>query len=320
MDILFNCDPTISNLKQIELGRYDTRDYSNTWNNRMNKFEQEYLQCKKKWEKQGLKTKSLECIKHKQLKGLPISAASAIANIDSKHVWLNGIKIDLRNDKFFTNKCHPEMKILTVEKMIGFITNENDESIDRGLKIETMRLVSFRNSNAYGAQACYDICNKKLVIESLNLHNSLKNLTSEFIIHNSLTIVFDDCKKALENILQKKYYYKLENVNIILQLQYNLYNCNESIGWFFKLLKDNHKILKYQFKQLNIAVKDAFGYRSSRLYFILEWNNKIDDKSLEQDQERFNEMRCDDHDTAIDMHKYKQLQQKYLLMKTQWLN
>ena len=53
-----------------------TADYANAWNRYMNKFGQEYLECQKQWEQQGLKVKSLECIKHVQVSDTPTATVN----------------------------------------------------------------------------------------------------------------------------------------------------------------------------------------------------------------------------------------------------
>ena len=99
---------------------------------------------------------------------------------------------------------------------------------------------------------------------------------------------------SFENIFHKKYYYSLKNVNIIV----NLKDANISIGWLFTLLKNNHKILKYQFNQLNIAISKKIGHRQE-LYYVLEWDKNIDAKYLYQARKQFDEMNHDDQKFKI---------------------
>ena len=159
IDILFNPDPNQSHLKQIKFAHCIESDYQNIWKRCMDKFEQEYLDCKKKCEKQGLKIKSLECIKYVQPFWLsePPTAASNPPCINSKHVWMTNMIVDLTDNTFLTYECNPDMKILTIEDRINFVGDINIIQ-NRGLKIETLRFLSFRNYHGY------DICNDRILI------------------------------------------------------------------------------------------------------------------------------------------------------------
>ena len=304
IDILFNPDPNESSLQKIELGLCDFSDSENTWNKYMNKFEQEYLQYQKRLERQGLKIRSLKCVKHTQQLIFDTPATINPCYIHAKHVCLSGMKVDLTDDKFLTNECNPGMKILSIDGGIEFITNNDGKSINlninRGLEIETMRLVSL-----YTRFGC-PICNKKVVIDSLNLQNSLKNLTIEFGI--CFDKKFNTEIQTFENVFKKKYCYNLKNVNIIIPI-----DKNKSIDWFFQLLKENQAILKHQFKQLNIAIVKWDENENEALYFVLEWNNKMNDKSLNQEKTQLSGMNHGDPNQ-------KQFKDKYLFMRTQWLD
>ena len=298
IDILFN--PKESNLKSIKLCHYGKNMYPNAWNNDMNKFEQDYLDCKKKWENQGLKIKSLDCMVHK-MRILGTAAMTSPRYIVSKHVWMQLTTVDLTDDKFLTNECNPGMKILTIEQEVRFITNNDSRSIitNRGLQIETMRWLWCWNWVHLG------ICSEKVVILSLNLQITLKNLTIEFPLRHSDG--YDNQKTVLENVFRKKYYHNLENVNIIVDIPEN-----ESIDWLFNLLKENQKILKYQFRHLNIAMVKNVEY-PRKVYFVLEWNKNVDDKHLNQAKKQFDKIKRDDPDQ-------QQFKEKCLLMRTQWLD
>ena len=127
------------------------------------------------------------------------------------------------------------------------------------------------------------ICNDKDVIETLNLHNSLKNLTLYMIWTSKL---FNDREKQfkISNILEKKHYYNLENVNIIVEMR-----DKRAFGRIFHTSKENTTILKNQFKQLNIALITNINNRLSVLAF--EWNEKMDDKRLDQLQKHVNNIK-----------------------------
>ena len=305
-------DPNESHLKKIELVHFIPCGRGLAWNNYMNKFEEKYLQFKKNLEKKGLKIKSLQCIKHIYLHISRISPTMNPRYIDSKHVWINQVEVDLADNKILTNKCNPGMKIVTFDSWIDFVSHSNSyrnvASINRGLTIETMRILSH-----YCGWANVDICNNKVVIESLNLHNSLKNLTIEFMTSISYDYEsYEHQQKALNNVILKTYYYNLENVNILVEMAMM---DNVTVDWFFTLLKKNHKVLKHQFKQLKIAIVKNINIQLTKhkLYFVLEWNSGTDDKKLNQAKKQVDEMTIEDENQ-------KQYQEQYLLMRTQWLN
>ena len=308
IDILFNPDPNISHLETVELSYLDSHSFQAAWNNTWNIFETKYLQYKKELEKQGLKIKSLKCIKHWQLSRERRDICMIGPRyIHSKHVWINGVRVDLTDDKFLTKECNPGMKILTIERWIDFVTINDHNSIyksiniiknlDRGLEIETMRLISYWNhENPY-------FFNNKMVIDSLNLQNSLENLTMELVMQP----IYVHQVEALENVMLKRYYYNLENVNIMIEI-----DDNTSMVWFFELLQKNQQILKHQFKQLNIAIVKNIIFQQ-KVYFVFEWNTNMNEERLNQLNEQFQEMKWYDQ-------RQMQFKEKYSLMKAQWLN
>ena len=50
------------------------------------------------------------------------------------------------------------------------------------------------------------------------------------------------------------------------------------IDWFFGLLKSKKRLLKYQFKQFNIGLRDM----TYDVYHVIEWNQDIDDEYLDK--------------------------------------
>ena len=85
---------------------------------------------------------------------------------------------------------------------------------------------------------------------------------------------FKQWTKAIGHILEKKYYHNLENVNILLVTYIG--EESEFIDDFFKVLKQNQKLLKHQFRQFNIGI-----HMENKMYFTIKWNKKIDDKFLD---------------------------------------
>ena len=134
------------------------------------------------------------------------------------------------------------------------------------MNIETLGLRNFYQASNY------DICNNKHVIESLNLQHSLKNLKLSIGFSMGDHVLTQCQKKAIELILTKEHFHKLENVIILLT------SSNKSIDWVFKMLKKNVQLLKYQFKQCTIGLNVRhFGW-----CHILEWNKEIDKRHLDK--------------------------------------
>ena len=306
INILFNPAANISNLKNIEMS-YPIVVDRKVWTKHINDFETQYLEYEKNLQQRGKNIKPLQCVKHKEG-----SARIKPRYIHANHVWLKEVVIDLTSEQFFTDKCNPDMKMLTIENYVDFVTDTDRESVNksnvtnRGLQIETMRLLQTAKSRRYTSKRSHKLCNKKVVIDLLNLQNSLTNLTVEFDVvpkdnHHETQ------QQAIENVLQKEFFYRLENVNILYQIRHD-----ESVDWFFDVLKRHCNVLKYRFKQLNVGLcKDVDD--EEKLYYTLEWNTKIDERILDQEKETFCQMKQDD-----------QLQQhhreKYSIVLEQWLN
>ena len=78
------------------------------------------MQCQKQWEEQGLKIKSLECVKH--VEGIFRDTSRATMNPR----YVRAKRADLTNDKFLTNECNPEMKILSIDGRVVFTINDHE--------------------------------------------------------------------------------------------------------------------------------------------------------------------------------------------------
>ena len=81
----------------------------------------------------------------------------------------------------------------------------------------------------------------------------------------------------------------------------------KTIDLFLKLLKEHWKILKYQFTKLNIGIKDCWGKCQ-----IIEWNNNIDDKKLDQERKKWDQL------DNLPLQCQKNCQ-KYLELQNQWV-
>ena len=160
-------------------------------------------------------------------------------------------------------------------------------------------------SNQYDSK----LLNNKQVIELLNLQNTLKNLT-----------IFCSCDSqhelnAIEKILKKEYYFNLEKVNILLNTNTHVTNLTHDI---FKLLKRNHQLLKYQFKQLNIGFEfwDNVCQFENHRYHVFAWNSSVDEKFLDEQckicvkYEKMNQSEM----------KVGSMQEKFDIFESQWVD
>ena len=148
------------------------------------------------------------------------------------------------------------------------------DKIDCNCNIDTLRLIYFSGYDNG------DICMNDKLIEALNLHRNLINLTIEMNIvlnHETNTTHIGRWMKAMETILCKQYYHKLKNVNILIRMY------EKDINYVFNKLKKNISILKHQFKQLNIGIKTVSGK-----FCTFEWNQQIDAKYLDQQRQEMN--------------------------------
>ena len=171
------------------------------------------------------------------------------------------------------------------------------------MNIETLRLMNF---NKYSS---HDIFNDKIVIESINLQNSLKNLLL-YVDLIDLDRYMDDqdltqWQNTIELTLKKEHFHKLENVIILLNI------LNGDIDAIFKMLKENVQLLKYQFKQctigLNVDYINEYFYHAH----VLEWNKNIDKNYLDQ----FKEL-CYQKNEQQEIQ--DQMNKKFRLLKKKW--
>ena len=328
MDILFNPDENVSHLHTIEMHLggecCEHRLGVSQWKKYITQIEQRYLKYQRKLDKHGKKIKGLKCIKYNNHNNSWYSSSGNPRFLHSKHVWLQATYIDLKELLFLTDQCNPQLKMVTFKNGVAFNEisgNSNDDSIHekaRGLNIETIRI--FIDLDDFNTGACNsDIFNNQVIIETLNLHNSLKNLTFG-ITGNYYSLKRESQSVAIANIFSKKYYYNLERVNIILSIDgtSEIKIC-DVLDWFFELLIENEKILTNQFKQLNIGVcaecniSSGGNFKEIDIYYNFEWNNKIDNKRLDQIKQQCCQIECDNNIQ-------RRLKEKNMMMVNQWLD
>ena len=146
-------------------------------------------------------------------------------------------------------------------------------------QIKTLRFIGL------DSKSNTDTLENSQVIESLNFHNSVKNLILNFTLCQKANC--DHWTKIISNLLTKKYYFNLNNLNILLRISSARFN-TELINWIFEILKQNQQLLKHQFNQLNIGFRIADPFLDETFY-VLKWNPKIDDKVLNHLQQQCNQ-------------------------------
>ena len=128
--------------------------------------------------------------------------------------------------------------------------------------------------------------NKRSISDSLNLCNTLKNLT----LHYYLPYWYIDNEtfiRLIQTVLTKKYFYNLDNVTILIDLNTSTDGLrdNDLINNLFSALKQNKKALKSQFKEFTVGLRihvPDFDPSKFHTFHIMKWNSKIDDKYLDQ--------------------------------------
>lgn len=158
--------------------------------------------------------------------------------------------------------------------------------VDTKILHENRRIKSTVNSHVHptidmqihtlGLINCHDSCwqsflqNKYSINDILNLTNSLRNLTICLVMW--WPHMWHMHMKSIENVLQKKYYYNLQNVNILIKLSLQLnkvYVANE-IDRIVDIFKTHKNVLKQQFTKLNVGfyckMGESRGFQSKSYY------------------------------------------------------
>ena len=227
----------------------------------------------------------LKCMTHKNtyldIYDEPWTISSQIECVKSRHLWLHDMTVDL---SVWNLNGNPSLRMITFENR-SYLTKKMKNNSYNG-KIETLRLVGV------GSDSKNNICENEKLIESLNFHNSVKNLT---------------IRKILSNLLSKKDYYNLINLNILLS-----FNSKEFVPLIFKLLKQQAKILKHQFGQLNIGLKYGSVWYSQQHIDILQWDDKFDPKLLDAKQKEWNKLNQSQSEFELNLEKYNKLKNQLL--------
>ena len=229
-------------------------------------------------------------------------------------MWLHDSVIELPYWNFDNNSS---LRVITFEDE-NIIRTENGIHIcNYNGQIETLSLINVRN----GSSGVNTGKNKEYA-ELLNLHNSVKNLTMDLWFFRNDNNAWKEGVKIISDLLTKMQLFNLANVNILLTFGDD---SKPFIDLIFDTLKQNFKLLKHQFGQLNIGLKHAQEYDDEeeeeegehwgaiQHCDIIEWNANIDETFLDEKRKELDEK--NQSKTVQDMNVAK-----FLELKQQWVS
>ena len=311
IDILFDADKTKSNLEILTVYGHNVNGEHEA---NVDKFYEKYIILKKEFENQGKKIRVLKC-SQQSVDNLSTNVWSKFFCIESKHTCVSAygssrLKHLLEHNlQVCTGDNNSSLEILT---LMGCRFDRIDTSMIKSnancngqMQIKTLRLIDL---NSYSNT---DILENAKLIESLNFHNSVKNLTLSCTIYDT-DADRNIWRNVLSNLLTKKDYVNLDNVNILFHF-FGVDTKTDTLSWIFEILNHNREILKHQFKQLNIGLRIAVSLRNQR-YYILKWHCAIDEKFLLDYQQQCNMYV---HDKQFDPS--AKGKEKYSLIMQQWV-
>ena len=278
MQILFDHESVLETIVFDHYwNRYDITQYETL----TMEFEQKYLSFKNEMEQHGKKIKKLRLILHQN--SSQGSCMIGLRHISANHLSFGTVAMTIKAcdvidvstitcDSWVKFKLSDEDNTKLLLQLLSDEPKNINININSNVVIETLRLVN--------CASFMNICSDTNLIQSFNLHQTCKNLLLE--IHSNC-ITSDDWKKfqmAIEAVLDKQDYYNLENFILLLVFQEHMSKLLQlsRIDWFFGLLKSKKRLLKYQFKQFNIGLRDM----TYDVYHVMEWNQDIDDEYLDK--------------------------------------
>ena len=310
VNILF--DPIKSNLQAINT--YYSNNQYDGWQENVNDFIKKYINFKEKLENEG---KSIKILKYMQ----QTSFVNQLLSIESKHIVFKDQNFDFKQFQLALHQTAKQwLRCVTIGKCVSldwqkglYKTNCNVNNQNDDLAIETLRFINVSNVTR-------SIFTNQELIESLNFHNSVKNLTLNMTISR-----MDDCHKwnrVLLNLLTKKYYFNLTNLNILVCFDVSIVGTFLNVvDWIFDILKENCQSIKYQFKQLNIAFKSSvWNLINIERYDIIEWNDKIDKQFLDEFLRKCKKFSQRCRSQSILRKQHGKNVQKYNELMNQWLD
>ena len=253
-----------SQFESLKIDHYCTnKAHSQDLEKAIDEFERQYLILKERYIQENKRMKKLKHVEHVQ-HGQVSKRITGPCGIETEHLVVEtypyGDRVQVA-DIF----CNSKMKILTCKRDFRVDVSKLN-TINCNYNIETLRLINFCH------RSHTSICINDSLIEKLNLHKSIINLTVE--------ISMWWCNKAwldtIETILLKQHFHNLKNVNILIAVK------KENIYKLFDMLKKNVNILKHQFNKLNFGLKVVCKTKNFKHTF--EWNAGIDAKFLDTKQ------------------------------------
>ena len=275
LDILF--DSNESQLENIKLNHWWQTPYrgGNYSIYLCNKFETKYINLKNKFDQQGKNTTVLKCLV--QNNHLTNRYISAFKYIESKYIVLKSTTIDLF---VWNSNVHVDSRLRMISFEHESHVSSNCKSVsnlNNNKSIDTLRFIDIDISRNIST----NIFNNEILIEALNFHNSVKNMTISVKIPSTFGFKFNDWSwsKTISNLLVKKNFFHLTNLNVLITVNLDQTESSAS-DWLFTILKQHQKLLKHQFEHLNIAIQIVQNGTCKRCCTI-EWNSTIDDGWLD---------------------------------------
>lgn len=248
-------------------------------------FENQYLLLRQKFKQQKKQIRKLNFIQHVYSESVNIW----LLRIMTKKLWICNKVINF-DGRSMLNNLYDSFTIdedcLEVLTLQSDITLKNEKFLllqnknhGRGIKynIKTLQLVDQRLENVNNIFE--KICTNQLLIESLNLHNSLVNLiiADMYLPQKSQTRSILILSKILNAIIQKKYYCHLQRVHLLF---FYTISDNDNLDWFFNILKENIHVFQDSFTEFNVC------FRVDQLYHVLELHLKSDQAFLDEMQQK----------------------------------
>ena len=230
----------------------------------IDEFERQYLELKQNYQQQGKKIKKLQRLVYGDGCSDADERTTGPRYIEAEHLILGGIR-----------NSFPAQRLLSTINVHVLTCNDdfNGSKFHKiDCNIDTLRLIGF--------VTCYsktDIVVNDKLIQALNLHRNLVNLTIELVVNPDTNV--SQWMKAIEKILSKQHYHNLKNTNILVIAS------GQDIHNIFHILKENISILKHQFNQLNIGLQIFGAGNNWTKYCTFEWNSQIDEKFLDKKQQ-----------------------------------
>ena len=294
-------DPIESNLQRFEM----LLEYDNNVFEHFDQFQQKYLALKDK--------RVLNYVRFYELSGHGCGILQKVFCFQANYVYLDAPQLHiLLNSRDCNVNINSRLRMVTFncDCMIDFEYKSENENVLQ-LNIETLRFINLKYR-----------CNVKLLynerlIESLNLHSSVKQLTLNFICEDlenmyGSTATRQRWDEIVSSLFGKKYFVNLEKMNILFDFIGQGHSRKHFVAWIVGLMKQNKQILKHQFKQLNIGLYCPAQYKRQERYDIVQWNPQINDKFLDQFQTNCNKLKQPTEEYDMNAKKYVALKNKWL--------